>query len=126
MLFTVLKMDKIHRGDTVLGNAQPFLAGIAVLVDLDRFLQGQLLPDLLLWGIGIRHDKPGVSMGTAGICGIQERLFPSLGQPIIAGTAGIVLTGKIQQDIVHRFLTSGSSVSVSKRKPVVLRKGSSS
>lgn len=72
MLLTILEMDKIHRGDTVLGNTQPFFTGIAALVDLDRFLQGQVLPDLLLWGIGIGHDKPGVSMGTAWICGSLE------------------------------------------------------
>lgn len=63
LLFTALEMNKVHCGDTVLSNAQPFLTGIAVLVDLDRFLQSQILPDYLLRGIGVRHDKPSIGVG---------------------------------------------------------------
>lgn len=94
-LLPVLSMNNIHRDDPILGNSQPLFAGIAILVDLDGLLQCQVLPDFLLRGIGVRHDKPGIGVGKAGICGIPEGLFSDLSQPIVTGAARIFLTGKV-------------------------------
>ena len=99
-LLPVLSMNNIHRDDPILGNSQPLFAGIAILVDLDGLLQCQVLPDFLLRGIGVRHDKPGIDVGTAGVCGIPEGLFSGLSHPIVATPAGIILSIKIIQQVV--------------------------
>ena len=57
--------------------------------------------DLLLWGIAVRQHEPGIGMGQSGIRGIPKGLQPFLCQSIAACPPGILLTGKIQDDIVH-------------------------
>ena len=88
---------------TVLGDAQPFLWPVTVQVGADGLLPGQVPVDLLSGDVAVGHHEPCVGVGTVGIGGFSERLFPSLCQAIIAASPGVLLPSKVQQNVVHRL-----------------------
>ena len=77
---------------------------VAVLIELDRFVQGKVTVELLLRGVTISHHKPRIGMGEGRVCHILKGLQPFLGQAVVTGSSRIFLARKIQQNIIHCFL----------------------
>src|SRR5699024_3909998 len=103
LLFSITKSNQIHCGDAIRGDAQPFLRPVAVLVELYRPIQCQSPVDLLLRSVAVSHHEPGIGVRLAGVRSIPQGLLSGLSETIVAGAAGVLLAGNIQQNVVFRF-----------------------
>ena len=68
--FPIQGAHQIHGGDAVLGDTQPLLRPIAVLVELDGLLQCQALMDLFVRRIAVGQNEPSVGVGLSRISSV--------------------------------------------------------